>query len=72
MAELMEVTEALAVAIDEMVVVVLELVLLDKEIMVEQQLLELGKELRVVVEKEQSVELEVVAHQEVNKVELVE
>jgi hypothetical protein len=26
----------------------------------------------VVVEKEQSVELEVVAHQEVNKVELVE
>jgi hypothetical protein len=63
---------ALVEEIEEMVVVLLELVLLDKEIMVEQPLRVLGKELLGVVEKEQSVVQEVVEHQEVNKVELVE
>ena len=69
---LMALLVALVVEIEEMVVVLLELVLLDKEIMVEQPLRVLGKELLGVVEKEQSVELEVVAHKELNKVELVE
>ena len=62
---------ALVEEIEEMVVVVLELVLLDKEIMVEQPLRVLGKELLGVAEKEQSVVQEVVAHKELNKVELV-
>ena len=46
---------ALVGEIEEMELVLLELVLLDKEIMVEQPLRVFGKELEVVVEKEQSV-----------------